>query len=411
MTRRADGRAGRKGARCAPNACTPTRREALQLGIAATAVGLGGACGSAGSKLAVQAPAPRGLDGLDEALRHLHAFEPLSKQGLSTHAPMVVETLDALGHGDRAVAWIERYDAPVIEIPSPGRPIDREKWREALGPRMDTGSWETALARWADWREFFLAELESARWNDVLDLWCARLAPGISSAATHGVLRTAHAARGLGRRETPERRAELARGLAYWAAAYEELPARSHAPVASSYEDALARIPLYTAAHGAAPAGNIVSGLRAVRTLERFAEVRDDVAAPDGFDAALSQLSNTFAHVYLRHGTRNNAIAFVHAVTGPCALRKLAPHVRAETARAAFPFAWQAAAAIYAGYAHTENAPREIAPSLSREELVARAIENGDEHAIKFTETLLTEHGRSPDPVYLAAAEDAVARL
>ena len=53
-----------------------------------------------------------------------------------------------------------------------------------------------------------------------------RLAPGLSAAATHGILRTAHAARALSRRDTPERRGELARGLAYWAVAYEELPAR-----------------------------------------------------------------------------------------------------------------------------------------------------------------------------------------
>ena len=58
---------------------------------------------------------------------------------------------------------------------------------------------------------------------DVLDRWVGRLAAGMSAAATHGVIRTAHAARALGRRETPECLAELTRGLACWAAAYEEL--------------------------------------------------------------------------------------------------------------------------------------------------------------------------------------------
>ena len=54
-----------------------------------------------------------------------------------------------------------------------------------------------------------------------------RLAPGLMAAATHGWLRTAHAVRGLGRRQTPERLAELARGLAYWAARYQEVPGPS----------------------------------------------------------------------------------------------------------------------------------------------------------------------------------------
>jgi hypothetical protein len=33
---------------------------------------------------------------------------------------------------------------------------------------------------------------------------------------------------------------------------------------------------------------------------------------------------------YLRHGTRHNTIALIHAVTGPCALRELAPYVEPE---------------------------------------------------------------------------------
>ena len=49
-------------------------------------------------------------------------------------------------------------------------------------------------------------------------------AAGLMAAATHGWLRTAHAVRSLTARETPERIAELARGLAYWAARYQEVP-------------------------------------------------------------------------------------------------------------------------------------------------------------------------------------------
>ena len=105
-------------------------------------------------------------------------------------------------------------------------------------------------------------------------------------------------------------------------------------------------------------------------------------------------------------------IAFVHAVTGPAALRKIAPHVRPETARAALPYAWQAAAGIYAAYARRDNPRRDPRESrLTPPELAERALANGDEHAIKFTEALLAEHALRPDPAYLAAAEDAVERL
>src|SRR5262249_61361326 len=120
----------------------------------------------------------------------------------------------------------------------------------------------------------------------------------------------------------------------------------------------------------------------------------------------------TFAGVYLRHGTRHDAIAFVHAITGPSALRRLAPHIRPETALAAFPYAWQAAAGIYAAYARPDDPPAAAAePRLSPSHLARRAADNGDDHAIKLTEALLVEHAVRPDPAYLAAAQDAVVRL
>jgi hypothetical protein len=134
--------------------------------------------------------------------------------------------------------------------------------------------------------------------------------------------------------------------------------------------------------------------------------------------AALSELTATAARLYLSHGTKGRSvatIAFVHGVTGPCALRRLLPHLRPETARAALPYAWQAVAGIYAAYARRENVTwREDAgdgPAMAPPELAARAGAHGDEHAIKFTEALLGEHALRPDPAYLAAARDGVSRL
>lgn len=399
-----------------------TRREALRIGLAATGASLvWGGCEATGrTVLAPQRDAgedaqseAREDDGaLDEVLRRLHAREPKSRQGLSTHAPMAAEALCALGYSDRAVAWVERYGSRDVEIPSPRERIGPERWREVLGPRRGARSWETSLGRFGDWRVLFTEELAESRWQDVLDRWSARLAPGICAAATHGVIRTGHAVSALARRETPERRAELARGLAYWAAAYEELPARKGTGArVKTYAEALERLPSFWEACGVAPSGSIVDGLRQGTRVEGFADARDLVETPEDVSAALSSLSATFAREYLRHGTRHDTIAFVHAVTGPCALRRIAPHVKPETARAALPYAWQAAAAIHTSYARGSDEIVEPAPKLTAKELAARAVENGDEHAIKLTEVLLAEHALRPDPAYLAAAEDVVRRL
>ena len=348
-------------------------------------------------------------------LRRIHGAEPRSVRGLSTHAPMVAEALCALGHGDRAMAWLDAHDRPMIEVPTSGRRIDRASWRSALGPVRGAATWEGELARWGDWVELFREELAEAAWRDVLERWTGRLVAGISAAATHGVIRTAHAVRALSRRETPERLAELTRD---WPTG--RRPTRScrrraggtdAAAAQTGYAAALARVPLYQDAHSGAPGGNIVNGLRHAQKVPRFAEVRDLAVSPGDLSAALSSLTALFARTYLEHGTRDHAIAFVHAVTAPCALRKIAPHIRPETARAALPYAWQASAAIYCIYARRGAARPRGASTLAPAELAGRAIENGADHAIKFTEALLAENALRPDPAYLAAAEDAVARL
>src|SRR5262252_6284743 len=128
-----------------------TRREALEI------------CAGIAAFLAWpstnQAAPARSEDALDHALELIHGAEPKGRQGLSTHAPMVAETLCALGHPERAVSWVEGYRAPLLDLPVPSRRIDRARWREALGPRRNAPVCEAALARWGDWVVFFGDEL------------------------------------------------------------------------------------------------------------------------------------------------------------------------------------------------------------------------------------------------------------
>jgi hypothetical protein len=387
------------------------RRDALKM------IGLVGAAGLNPFEVpaAENESVPAGLksEALDEAFEILQDNEPKSKQGLSTHAPMVAEALCALGHQDMAVSWVKNYRAPLLELPPRTTRIDPKNWRAALGPKIGVASWESSNERWSDWKDFFAEELAEKPWRDVLDLWVGRLAPGMSGAATHGVIRTAHAVRALAVRESAVRQGELARALAYWASSYEELPTRQRTGHQfQTFAEALAEVPLYWTAFGKTPEGrNIVEVLRHVKEIERFADVRDLIANPPDVAAAISALTATFSRVYLRHGSKHHTIAFVHAVTGPCSLRRILPHVRQETVRAALPYAWQTAAAIYSAYARTDDRPPEAASKLGRAQLVEKALENGADHAIKFAEAMLKEHELNPDPIYLAAAEDAIHRL
>lgn len=358
-----------------------------------------------GAPLQEPPTAPPSLDeaSLDEALVRLHASEPRPHGGVSSHAPMTVEALVAIGCGGRVASWLTRFEkeTPRTELAARAEPMAADQWRAAL-----------AQSRWGDWVQLFERELAEARWQEVLDRWAPRFAPGYCAAAMHGVIRTAHAARALGRKETAPRRAEFARGLAYWAAWYQELPGRAAVP-AMSFEESLALLPLHRVQHGAAPGGNLVNGLARAAALERFPAPGGVAALAGEPAAALAKIVALMASAYLRHGTQHDAIGFVHAVTGPAALRKLAAHAAPATTRPLLPFAWQAAQGIYAAYAgvERESAALEFAPPAAAATLAGNAADHGDAHVIKFAEALLAEHALHPDALLLAAAADVPRRF
>src|SRR5262245_37210575 len=119
----------------------------------------------------------------EEALASIAFAGPDLRNGLTNHAPMAVEALCAMGRGEAVMRWLDAYRKELLPWPVSQQRIDRDRWRSALG-RTETA---------ADWRSFFQRELQDAPWREVLDRWVARLAPGICSNATHGVIRVGHA--------------------------------------------------------------------------------------------------------------------------------------------------------------------------------------------------------------------------
>jgi hypothetical protein len=298
-----------------------------------------------------------------------------------------------LGRADAIAPWLdENLGSNRPDTDSKGR-VEAERWRELLGRHE----------LFPDWRELFLGELRGEDWRTVVRRWVPRFAPGLAGAATHGVIRTGHAARALEARDSAIRRAELATGLAYWAVNYEELPWDGSLAPEKSVADALARVqPRRPALEP--PQGNIVTGLRALAGTPSFRPVAGLVDTRDPA-RTLGEMSSAFARLYLCNPERR--IAFTHSITAPSALRLLAPHLDEETVVKATRLAWQAAAGIYVVYGDPRaTAPAERAP-LPRERLVASCIENGGAHSVKLTEACLREEALSHDPVLLAAARDA----
>lgn len=337
---------------------------------------------------------------LDEALEALKNTGPEFGPGLSNHGPMAAEALVRIGRDDAVLPWVERYRRRLQERPRPRWRIDPAAWREALGD----------ASRVADWVSFFQRELDEREWREVLRQWAPRLAPGIMAGATHGLIRTAHAVRSLGEAQTPQRLRELAEGLGYWAARYQELPGRpGPGPTRRFPRRAVDLVPRLN------PPGTQFRGLifEAVRGLDAhpsFAGVIDLAHPGRRVDRFLSDLTETFALVTLANP--RTPIAFVHSVTAPAALRLIAPYLRQGDAALAARYAWQACAALYAWYAEAPPAMTvDAGGDVDEDDLIDRAVATGDEHAIKFVEACLRERKLNPAPAYLAAADRVIAAL
>ena len=337
---------------------------------------------------------------LDVALERFARTGPEYHGGLANHGPMAAEALVAMGRSDSVARWVEGYASRLGPPPRAGDAIPAARWEAALGRRE----------RVADWAVFFRRELAQAPWRQVVRLWVPRLAPGFVAAATHGAIRTGHAARALAARETPPRLHELAEGLAYWAANFTQLPETTAVAGAARPSEAVTSLELLPAGERRS-GGFITARLAPLQGFAPFKEVASRVAVDGDPSAFFSDLTDTFARIYLENATPGKVITFVHAVTGPSAARLLLPYADAAGTRALMRYSWQAAAALYVAMGDRATAPAPEGEPLDAATLVERAVANGDEHAIKLTEACLREDQIHPRPVYGLAAQDALSRL
>ncbi|MDH3605355.1 MAG: questin oxidase family protein [Candidatus Tectomicrobia bacterium] len=338
---------------------------------------------------------------LDEVLDMLHRTGPDLVGGNSNHAPMVAEALFVLGRPDSVMPWIESYKSRFQDPPQSRSLIPREGWQGSLGDSSCI----------ADWVTFFDCELVAAPWREVLKEWVPRLGPGLMAAATHGLIRTAHAVRSLATDETPQRLHELAEGLGYWAARYQVLPG-SPAGRQSGYSPGEA-IQYVERVHGPdfEARGAIVQQVKGLDEQPEFVKAVALVDTAGDLSGFISELTETFAGIYLANP--KGVVAFVHTVTAPSALRLLAPYLTDADARLAARYAWQACAAIYAWYSTTPPpSPSGLTPPTENSKaLIDRAVAAGGAHTIKFTEVCLREYALNPKAVYLVAARDAAERV
>jgi hypothetical protein len=340
---------------------------------------------------------------LDEAYERLHQTGPEFQGWLSNHGPMAVEAMARHGHADNVGPWLDRYVTRLEEFPRGTGRIGSD-WRDALGdPR-----------RIADWTLFFRRQTLAEPWRQVLGTWWPRLLPGAIASATHGIIRTGHAVRALlADGADPAHVTELAHGLAYWAARWQPLPgvpATMRRPeTGPTPAAALAAVPRI-----ADQSGGIrdrlprLAGLAGWQATLAAPPVQDPVQAR----AWLAGLADAAVTRYLRYA-HGDPVMLVHSATAPTAVLRALPALHQDLWAPSVASAWEAAAALTAIYAPPGPGQAGTVPAAptapgAGDEVFARAVAHGDEHAIKFADTAIEVHNRTGDPTALAAALRAV---
>lgn len=346
---------------------------------------------------------------LAEAYQRLHHAGPeWNENSLTNHGPMAVEVLVRRGHEADVHPWVDGYLARLDDLPPATDPITDDTWREAMGDAR----------RVADWTAYLSRQAAERPWRELLETWWPRLLPAIAAGTTHGVIRTSHAVRALlaGRENAAENAAEeadtvteLAHGLAFWAARATYVPG-VEAPAGSlGAREAFARLPRIASAQG-----NVASRFAQLGELPAWpaslAALRPPTDPDDARDR-IAELVDAATTGYLGYG-HASPVLLVHTATAPNAVLHTLPALPREMWADSLTAAWAASAAVIATFAPARPVPRDELPAAPvaegrtedmATELVDRAVDHGDEHVIKFTDTATESYLRTGDPDALAA--------
>ena len=341
-------------------------------------------------------------DLLDRALSDFAATAPeYGRFGLSNLGPMAAEVLGQLGHADAIPAWVaayrERLDAAP---PAAEKPLAEEDWPAALG----------SADRFPEWLALFETELADRPVSAVVGEWVPRLVPGTVAAATHGLIRTAHGLRALGEADTAPRRVEVATGLAYWAARYQELPGPPLLIGHQNVPQALADLPYLPEE---TPREFLISALVAhvADIADEFEQAVASLGPGGDAVALLDAMAVEGARAYLRNA-ESDRTPLRSSMRSPRPWRSswCSPGWPPKTTTPPWRTRGRRWPPSTSPTTSTGTLPTAEDEAPGADVLVARALESGNAHALKLTEAALRCHARTNETVLLLAAADASAR-
>ncbi|WP_077033693.1 questin oxidase family protein [Pelomonas sp. KK5] len=322
---------------------------------------------------------PQTLAAHDAVLHHLldERLPPEFGGGLTTHLPMALHALHALGASEAQMRgfrarYVLRYESRAALEAAPA-----EDWLALRG----SGGEDTHAALAAR----FAADLAREGRTAVLRRVLPDLLTGVAAGAFHGVIRVAHAVQA-------GHDGELAEGLAYWAWRWQPLP-RAKAPPVLLDVQAWSR-QLIEAAEGALFVAPLIS--QRIELASQSPAYQHLAAALAPQPRLLPQLAGLALTLYLQ--TRN--LTALHMITSLRALRVLQPFI--VTGASVQPLLVAAFTAAF--LASQRRMPPRTVPRLDWVQAMAAACEADDDHAIKLVHACLEEFAAYGDRRYLDAA-------
>lgn len=324
---------------------------------------------------------------LHERLDRLRDLPPEYAEGLSSHLPMALHALWDLGADaatmDRfAARYAVRFDGRTqAEAP----PI--ADWRAARGD----------ISAYAGVRAQLAARLAQADAAQLLREMLPDLWPGISGAALHGLIRTAHAVEA-------GHPGELAAALAYWAVRWQALPPTElelsgERPIGgpSVWTVEAWRTRLTAEAQARRTSGRlIVDRMQEAAQSEAYRQLAGPQAPPT---IDVPTLAAFAADLYARSGN----FTVLHLLTGCRAAAVLLPFAGAPAQAAPHLLRAFVAALLSCNLMLRDDA----LTSPPWASLVATAQESDDDHLIKLVHAAWRWHGVDPSGPWQAAAARA----
>jgi hypothetical protein len=272
----------------------------------------------------------------------------------------------------------------------------------------------------------FRRELTERPWREVLATWWPRLLPGIAGGATHGVIRVGHVVHallaveadpgagpgpaGAGRLDDHPHMLELADSLGYWSACWRPVDGDpSNRTGTLSAAAAVAAVPAVADQVKGVPYR--LTQLPATEGWQPVLSALRPVDDPQDAPALLEQVIDASVFDYLPHG-HGQAVMRVHASTAPTAVLRSLPALPRELWIQSVDIAWKATAALTAVCKPPAADPADLAVHFAgvttAEDAMARGVDQGDEHVIKFVDTSLDVFARTGNTDALAAASRCV---